>query len=268
MVPNEKSRQGPLQFAALWLERSIDSSTGGSRANYSLVYNGLKGWSAPYPETTGYIIPSFLKLANTSPQWAHLRDRAIRMGEWLLSIQFPDGAFPGNIYTPGKTQMRSVFNTGQIILGLSSLFDETKQVRFLSSSFKAAQWLAITQEPNGTWDKFNYVDGFSPSYYTRVAWPMLKVHRQSPNTEIESAAQKALLEIQSRQMPNGFIEGSGFKPAGYAFLHTLDYTIRGFLECALISGNEDWWNCGFRAADVLRRKFELSGKLCFIKKRG
>lgn len=163
------NREVPLNLAAKWLENSIDPVTGGSRANYSLLFNGIRGWSGPYPETTGYIIPTFLRLAETRKEWRHLRDQAIRMGEWLMSIQHPDGAFPGNIFVPGKELPKSVFNTGQIILGLTALFDETKDDRLLVSAWKAAKWLAATQSPLGTWESFNYVDGFSPSYYTRVA---------------------------------------------------------------------------------------------------
>lgn len=261
MIVAGAARKEALDLSLNWLIKSIDKNTGGSRANYSLIFNGLRGWSGPYPETTGYIIPTFLNAATTFPQYSYLQEKAHRMGKWLLSIQFGDGAFPGNIYYPGKTLEKSIFNTGQIILGLTSLFDSVKDIRYLDSATRAAAWLTINQEVDGTWKKYNYIQDFSPSYYSRVAWPILKVYARTNEDKFKAAALKNLLSIKARQLPNGFIDGSGFKPGSYVFLHTLAYTIRGFLESSLILDDEALWDTGYSFAEKVMRKFEVQKKL-------
>ena len=53
------------------------------------------GWLPSYPETTGYIIETMLAAA---PMLGRLElvDRARRMIDWELSIQLPNGTFPGH----------------------------------------------------------------------------------------------------------------------------------------------------------------------------
>ncbi len=83
----------------------------------------------PYPEVTGYFIPSLLK-------WGE-KDLACSYGDWLVSIQTPEGAWQElslhTIYT---------FDTGQILKGLYELipFGEKYEKAFL----KGCDWL-ITQ---------------------------------------------------------------------------------------------------------------------------
>ncbi len=261
MIVGEAARKEALELSLNWLVKSIDKNTGGSRANYSILFNGLRGWSGPYPETTGYIIPTFLSATQEFPEYSALKEKAHRMGEWLLSIQFEDGAFPGNIYYSNKTLEKSIFNTGQIILGLTSLFDHEQDIRYLESATRAASWLIANQEIDGTWKRFNYVADFSPSYYTRVAWPILKVYSRTHDDKFKEAAINNLLNIKTRQLPNGFIDGAGFKPGSYVFLHTLAYTIRGFLESSFILKDEELWNVGYLFAEKVMRQFEVQKKL-------
>lgn len=257
----DSERKKALDISLAWLVKSIDPNTGGSRANYSRIFNGIKGWSGPYPETTGYIIPTFLNAARDFDEFRSLHDRAMKMGEWLLRIQFPDGAFPGNIYKPNVILEKSIFNTGQIILGLTSLYDFTQDARFLESASRAAHWLADNQSDDGTWQKFNYVEGFSPSYYSRVSWPILKVYARTKDVKLKTASLKNLASIKKLQQPNGFIKGAGFKPDAYVFLHTLAYTIRGFIESASILEDQQLWDTGHAFAEKILHKFEVKKEL-------
>ena len=62
--------QQHLLAAAAWLKRAQDSKTdGGFAGRYSL----RRGWSSSYPETTGYIIPTLLKLADELQDEEYLR---------------------------------------------------------------------------------------------------------------------------------------------------------------------------------------------------
>ena len=62
-------------------------------------------------------------------------------------------------------------------------FNEEK---YLNAAINCGQWIVDSQnKQNGLWDKYNYVDNFTPSYFTRVAggsmrrYPSYKAHFQS-----------------------------------------------------------------------------------------
>src|SRR5688572_8944484 len=72
-----------LLAAAHWLERAQDATTDGSIAGrYHLRF----GWTSSYPETTGYIVPTLIRLADVLDE-PRFRDRARRAIEFLLSVQ-------------------------------------------------------------------------------------------------------------------------------------------------------------------------------------
>ena len=152
------NRYENLVNAVSFLVKSIDSKTNGSSAVYSRIFHPLKGWSNPYPETTGYIIPTFLDLSKNE-KFENLEEKAINMGEWLLSIQNSDGSFPGGIYSK-KIKSKSIFNTAQIIIGLVNLSKKTGEEKYTNSVHKAALWLSNNQESNGVWKKFQYHKSF------------------------------------------------------------------------------------------------------------
>src|SRR6185295_17781839 len=66
-----------------WLGRAQDCSKtkdGGAARHYSLI----DGWSASYPETTGYIVATLIEQGEMTGQSA-LLERARRMLDWLVS---------------------------------------------------------------------------------------------------------------------------------------------------------------------------------------
>jgi malonyl-CoA O-methyltransferase len=63
----------------------------------------------PYPEVTGYFIPTLLKYGE--------RDLALQYARWLLSIQKPDASWAGF-----GTDVSYTFDVGQILKGLLSIY--------------------------------------------------------------------------------------------------------------------------------------------------
>ena len=248
-----------LMNAVKFLIKSVDSKTGGSAASFSRLYYPLKGWSNPYPETTGYIIPTFLNLSENE-NFKELNQISLKMGEWFLSIQNEDGSFPGGTY-PSKTNDKSIFNTAQIIIGLVSLYKVTEDKKYYNSFYKAALWLSKNQESDGSWKKFQYFKSFSPSYYTRVAWPMLMAYQITNDKTILDSAVLALDFVLSKVQKNHMIKDCGFQPDTYAFLHTISYTIRGFLESFLILEDKKYFDVAYNLSFLLLRKYELKKKL-------
>jgi hypothetical protein len=239
-----------LEATARWLLRSIVGS-GGSAASFSPV----RGWSRPYPETTGYIIPTLLDI---QPRLRDLpcESAAHSLGEWLLSIQQPSGAWFGGLHPPGNGARLSVFNTAQILDGLVALHEHTKESRWLEAANRGARWLAESCKDDGTWGGGSYRPGFEPSYYTQVCWPMLRVWRHSQDPAVRAAAERVLRRVLARRKQNGVFEDWGFDAGAPAFTHTIAYTLRGFLESAFLL--DDWSTYGEPTIEALERLVRLS----------
>jgi hypothetical protein len=243
-----------LRAAVEWLLRSIDHGRGGSCANYSL----LTGWSKPYPETTGYLIPTLLNVSTALPDLGTER-AAMAVGEWLLSIQDKEGYWFGGLH-PSKLKNPSVFNTGQILKGMVALYRHSGEARFLDAALRGARWLTQGVGVDGLWPANDYQAKATPSYYTHVAWPMLEVWKECGDERMRDAAKRFLAAVLRRRRENGVFVGWGFGEGKPAFTHTIAYTIRGFQESARIL--DAWAEYGGPtrlALDELIRKTELSG---------
>ena len=57
-IPHPRTRPCYLGATAAWLLRSIDNGEGG----WCAYFSPATGWSNPYPETTGYLIPMLIEL--------------------------------------------------------------------------------------------------------------------------------------------------------------------------------------------------------------
>lgn len=77
------SNKNNLIGAAEWLCRAQDViKFGGVSGGFSLE----RGWFPPYPETTGYIIPTFLKLSIFLKDQSYIA-RATSLGDWEIKFR-------------------------------------------------------------------------------------------------------------------------------------------------------------------------------------
>lgn len=234
---------------------------GGSSAYYSKLFNPVKGWSNAYPETTGYIIPTLYDSKKYDKKFKEYEKLASDLTKWLISIQNSDGSFTGSLYNKKNKSSQSVFNTAQIIIGLCRSFEEKGEQHIFDSLTKSSLWLVQEQNPDGSWDLGNYIPGFNPSYYTRVAWPMIMAGKILKNNDIVISAKKTLDLISDRICKNSFVNDCGFKKGKPAFLHTIAYTIRGFLESSFILNNKKYFDIAYNFAEKLMVSYEVNGKI-------
>lgn len=252
-LPSIERYQHHLDITGRWCQRSAEKGKGGSCAHFS----PFLGWSNPYPETTGYLIPTLLKLANHFDD-ASYRQTAEQLGQWLLSIQHDDGSWHGGLH-PAKKPGGSVFNTGQILKGMAALYRDSGEARWLEAGGRGAQWLAQGVGADGLWPSGDYQAKSTPSYYTHVAWPMLEIWALNDDAAVRAAAERYLDKMLGRIKNNGVVSHWGFKDDGPAFTHTIAYTIRGFQESArLIDDYERYAAPMEPALEVIYRKSELS----------
>ena len=242
-----------LEAAIAWLERAQDvTGTGGVAARYDLA----TGWDRAYPETTGYIIPTLLHSSQVLDSPGH-RERAIRMGEWLTTVQQPNGAIPAGLATDDARVGRpEVFNTGQVLLGWLALAEVTGDEQFPRSAHRAATWLAQTQDDDGAWRRATLHQA-EHSYYTRVAWAMARAGSVLDEPAFSQTARRAVERTLQLQHENGWIDRMSFSEGTDPLTHTIAYTIEGLLECALVLDAEPAWDAAgsaLRALDAARRR--------------
>jgi hypothetical protein len=213
-----------LTSSLAWLKQCQDRTGSGGVAGF---YSIFKGWYDAYPETTGYIIQTFVDYYKKTNDEEFL-SRAIRMGDWEVDIQLPDGSVRGYCLKKGISNTPLVFDTGQVLLGWVSLYRATGQQKYLDAAVKASLWLIKHQLPDGTWDKFLY-KGHCGTYFSRVAWGMLQTAKSSARDDVRNGAVKFLDWVLSQQSNAGFFSNIGFTPTSHNFTHNISYTIEGLI---------------------------------------
>ncbi|MCB0640323.1 MAG: terpene cyclase/mutase family protein [Phaeodactylibacter sp.] len=215
-----------------WLKRSMDANKGnGASAFYAFWrYPWRKGWAPPYPETTGYIIETLLDYHPVF-HWDWLQDYARSSAEWLLTKQLDSGAFPALF---GQDARPSVFNTGQILFGLSRMLEVSSSPDYIKAIHRAMSWLLENSKPNGGWKEGHYVERFLPTYYSRALWGMCVAGEHCSDLDWKPTVCRQLRYLENRIGADGQLDAAGFYPETPAFTHTIAYTLRGFLETALL----------------------------------
>ena len=254
MKPRGADLRASLQAAMDWLISAHDNGRGGVSGYYSFA----TGWNAPYPETTGYIIPTMFDYGEFSGQSVY-RDRAIAMADWELGIQLANGAFPGGYADTASGPI--VFNTGQVLQGLVRAYTETNDERYCTAARQAGIWLLSVQDPDGAWRKHTYRNTHH-TYHTRVAWPLLQLHQVTQVQKFADAAERNLQWALKNQQPNGWFKDNVlYLRTDNALTHSIAYAIRGFLESGLLLSNREYLSAAVTASAALKDVFESTGWL-------
>jgi Prenyltransferase and squalene oxidase repeat len=241
--------ESTLSAAFEWLGHAQDRSRtadGGVARHFSL----LSGWGPSYPETTGYIIPTMFDGA-TRYKDSMLRERARRMLDWLVSIQFPEGGFQGGTVAAPK-RVPVTFNSGQILLGLVRGVREFGSV-YRDPMRRAADWLVHTQDPDGAWRKHPtpFAAAGEKVYETHVAWGLFEAARIEPSAHYAEAAMANVLWALRRQRPNGWFENCCLNDPGKPLTHTIGYLLRGLVEAYRFTRDPRLLRASCKTADAL-----------------
>ena len=228
--------QQAIELAYNWLCTAQDATPdGGVARDYSLT----NGWATSYPETTGYIVPTFLKLAPLD-DFHDARTRARRMLDWLVSIQFEEGGFQG-----GKADAQPLvpvtFNTGQILIGLAAGTDEFGDAYRLPM-LKAARWLRDSLDDDGCWRRHPtpFAAPGEKAYETHVAWGLYEAARMEPGEGFQEAADRNIYWALTKQRANGWFADCCLEEPTAPLTHTLGYVLRGILEAYEYSENQEF----------------------------
>jgi uncharacterized protein YyaL (SSP411 family) len=247
-------REG-LNAVADHFERAQDAGSDDGLASFHLV----DGWSSSYPETTGYIIPTLLSMAEVLER-PKLTERAMRAADWLLSVQHADGGWPGGRI--GEQRPSVVFNTAQVVRGMLAAHARSGDPRYLQAADRACTWIAQVQEGDGGWAKHNFL-GVTRVYDAYVDAPLLHMYRISANEHHREAARRNLELVLGRQLDNGWFADADntVKHNDRPITHTMAYTLDGLLESHRYHPDERFVDAARKAADVLLDRFLATGTL-------
>lgn len=244
LASEARSHAQHLAGAIDWLCRAQDvrddcPDAGGVSAGWSFE----DGWLPSYPETTGYIIETMITAAQVLHR-PELVARAHRMIDWELSIQLPDGAFPGHFGEAGSRPV--IFNTGQIMHGMVAGYTQLQRPECLASAVRAGHWLADQQDTDGCWRKYEHHD--TPHVYnTRAAWPLLATGLIAGERRLIEAARRNLDWALTQQTASGWFATNAFVPGRSPFTHTIAYALRGLLESGVLLGEPRYLDAALRA---------------------
>lgn len=252
-----------VREATRWLCRAQDcsaSADGGVASHFKLG----EGWATSYPETTGYIVPTMLECARRLGN-ASLRDRARRMLDWLVSIQFENGSFHGG--RVGTVPLVPVtFNTGQVLIGLAAGVQEFGSA-YAEPMRRAAEWLVATQEDDGSWTAHPspLTASGAKTYEIQTSAGLLEASRVEANDRWAAAALANVDWALGLQRDSGWFEACDIRRHDEPLTHTIGYALRAILGAYLFSGRSRYLDAaritGDALASVMRADGFLPGRL-------
>ncbi|NOQ14485.1 MAG: hypothetical protein GQ583_08440 [Methyloprofundus sp.] len=247
-----------LKAAINWLCRAQDirdneRDNGGVSAGWSFEDN----WLPSYPETSGYIVETFVAAAELLEQ-QELLERANRILDWELSIQNQDGSFPGHF---GEASSKPViFNTGQIMHGMNCGYQQLARRECLESAVNAGKWLITQQDEDGCWRRSTH-NGIIHTYNTRATWALLQTGLLAKEQALIDAATKNIDWALTQQLDNGWFDNNAFTTGAEPFTHTIAYAIRGILECGLLLNKHEYIESAAKAAKALASLQKADGSI-------
>ncbi|MFZ4535398.1 beta-L-arabinofuranosidase domain-containing protein [Propionivibrio sp.] len=247
-----------LRGAIAWLKHAQDVTGNGGVAQTYLVRS--RRWAPSYPETTGYIIPTFYRYAALTGD-ADARLRARRMADWEIEIQHPTGGVLAGAL--GDSDQPTIFNTGQVIFGWVRAFEEEGHERYRNAAVRAANWLAEVMDNDGCWRRFG-----SPmtgkqinTYNTRTAWSLARVYGITGEQRFLDAAVRNAEWAMTQRNAAGWLAQNCLQDNQQPFTHTIAYAMRGLLEIGAAAGRQDFIAAAEVIGDAMLVALPTDGRL-------
>jgi len=227
-----------------WITKSFAYNNNLGSCSYK---NELGFNSTTYPETTGYLLITLLKAYEHSQNERFL-ELANNQIKFFSSIQNTDGSF----FQKENNRQPIIFDTAQILLGFCRLYQHTPTDVILDIVTKSLNWLNSNLNTEGIFLNYNYKKSYNPSYYTRVFWPMLEA---SNVLELEHSSDvvNGIERIIKSQNKSLSFPDTSFDGQVKALTHTMAYTVRGLLECSILSSRSDIFSIVEKYMDKMQK---------------
>ncbi len=245
-----------LEAAIGWLKRAQDSSTSGGvawgyRARRPIRTAFPLGWIAPYPETTGYIIPTMIRFSDLSGDEDCL-DRARRMAAWELMIQLKDGGIQGGTID-AKVVASSTFVTGQVLLGLMALYDRFPTNELRAGAIRAGEFLLDCLDNSGRFAKgySQFCEHGPKAYETRTGHALAVLGDMFDDQRFRTAASHIADYALSVQDTNGWFRENDLDDHTRPLTHTIGYVTEGLYGIGIKLGRRDCIEAVHRTLDQI-----------------
>ena len=239
---------------AAWLRRSIAAAGGAGSAHSYIV---LKGWRPAYPETSGYILKTFLRLADWEDRDANERI-ATALADWLISLQLESGGIKG--FDLARESGPVVFDTGMVLLGWNAMFRRTQDKRYLDAGCAAGDFLIGCLDDAGCFVR-NTSHGMPHTYDCRVGWALIELGQLAGRKQYLDAGTRNLNWTLRQENLAGFFRGNAFTPGGNSLTHGIGYVLSALMESYLLTGNSEYLRAVRRSCDILVDLFRTRGRL-------
>lgn len=234
-----------------WLA-SANQAIGGQGFPSKFSVAAKYGLGPAYPEVTGYTLCTLLAILRNKPllglDYSIIEKLIKNSCDFLLANQFPGGAFTAGNKGMANFGQPSVFNTGQILLGLADVYETVMNSRgeylvdvkleiLKKAIIKAGEWLAGEAEPDGSFKIRHTFLKSKRAYYARAAYGLMRAGVVLKREDFILPAKKFFDYVLALQEKNGWIRHWGFED-GFAVLHTIAYTLRGLVEAFIYFNDE------------------------------
>jgi hypothetical protein len=161
----------------------------------------------------------------------------------------------------------TIFNTGQVLFGWLSAWQQTQDARFRDSAVRAANWLVAAQDQDGAWRRFAspFASHTVNTYNTRVAFALARAGGELQEPRYLDAAVRNVQWALTQMHPNGWLENNDLEDNERPLTHTIAYATRGILEVGVIADQGTFVEIASRMARAVahsqRRDGALPGRL-------
>jgi len=221
---------------------------------YSVKFSIFRWWDVPYPETTGYIIPTLYEVYRYTGDKKYF-DSILKAWEWLLKIQMSNWAWGDSV-----KNYPAIFDTWQIIFWLIKLYEITNDEKYLISAERWGDFIVDNQEKDWSWIKYAF-NKQPHTYYSRVSWALLELWKITKEKKYKESAIKQLDRTLSELDDNYFSPKMSFFNDWNPVLHTIVYTARGLYESWKILDEENYINAGKWIVDKLLEFYKWGKEL-------
>ena len=247
-----------LDAAINWLCHAQDMTVDAGVSQTYLVRSFH--WANSYPETTGYIIPTFYSYALLTGR-EDIRIRAQKMADWECEVQTKCGGVLAGAM--GDSDQPTIFNTGQVLFGWVRAFEEEQKECYRESAVRAAHWLCDVQDDDGCWRQFGspMTDKSVNTYNTRSAWGLIRAYQISNEARFLDAAVKNIEWAFSKRHDNGWLPQNCLQDDNQPYVHTIAYAMRGIMEVGVFSGRDDFVELAVKIGNAILSALPKNGFL-------
>jgi len=256
-----------LDEAIAWIKRAQEAAGHGGgvawgyRARASVRSGARLGWLGPYPETTGYIIPTMLRYARLAGDVGSAH-AARRMAEWELRIQLADGGFQGGIY--GELPVSSsTFVTGQVLFGLLDAYREWRSTPYRNAAIRAGNFLLECLHESGRFIKgySHFCASGSKAYEVRTGLALAELGIMLGQETYKPAASRTADYALSCQQQNGWFSENDLDEHHRPLTHTIGYVLEGLHGVGMLLNRSDCLDAVRRTLDMITKLIHADGFL-------